>query len=87
MRSKSKGLGTLDLSGNLTRQSQQTLSISDESSHVVNIGSMIEDMESKLRSVLNDVYFGKTRDIIGDLRSELFFLFFSNSDSLLTVYF
>lgn len=87
MRSKSKGLGTLDLSGNLTRQSQQTLSISDESSHVVNIGSMIEDMESKLRSVLNDVYFGKTRDIIGDLRSELFFSFFSNSDSLLTVYF
>lgn len=69
MKSKSKGLGSLDLSGNLTRQSEQTLATKDESSHVVNIGTMIEDMESKLRSVLNEVYFGKTRDIIGDLRT------------------
>lgn len=69
IRSKSKGLGTLDLSGNLTRQSEQTLPTTDETSHIVNVGSMIEDMESKLRIVLNEVYFGKTRDIIGDLRT------------------
>lgn len=71
MRGKSQGLGTLDLSGNLTRQSEQTLPVADESSHIKNIGSMVEDMESKLRNILNEVYFGKTRDIIGDLRSKL----------------
>lgn len=75
IRGKSKGLGSLDLGGNLTRQTEQTLPVADESSHIANIGSLIEDMESKLRNILNEVYFGKTRDIIGDLRSEYFFSF------------
>lgn len=72
---KSSALGILELGGNLTRQAEQTLSITDDSSHIVNVGSMIEDMESKLRNVLNEVYFGKTRDIIGDLRSKFYFPF------------
>lgn len=36
---------------------------------MVNIGRMIEDMENKIRNLLQEVYFGKTRDIIFDLRS------------------
>ncbi|VVT48672.1 uncharacterized protein SAPINGB_P001894 [Magnusiomyces paraingens] len=68
---KNKILGSLDLGGNLTRQAEQTLPVVDESgsSHITNIGTMVEEMESKLRNVLNEVYFGKTRDIVGDLRS------------------
>ena len=30
---------------------------------------MIEDQEIKMRNLLQDVYFGKTRDIVHDLRS------------------
>lgn len=30
---------------------------------------MIEDMEIKMRNLLQEVYFGKTRDIVFDLRS------------------
>jgi capping protein beta len=30
---------------------------------------MIEEMEIKMRNLLQDVYFGKTRDIVYDLRS------------------
>ena len=30
---------------------------------------MIEDLESKMRSMLSDVYFGKTRQILSDLRT------------------
>lgn len=30
---------------------------------------MIEDMEIKMRNLLQEVYFGKTRDIVYDLRS------------------
>jgi len=29
----------------------------------------VEDMENKIRSTLNDIYFGKTRDIVNGLRS------------------
>lgn len=69
LNSKVQSLGSLDLSGNLTRQTEQSLPVEDSGSHIANIGSMIEDIESKLRNVLNEVYFGKTRDIIGDLRT------------------
>ena len=35
----------------------------------LNTGRMIEDMENKIRSTLNDIYFGKTKDIVNSLRS------------------
>jgi capping protein (actin filament) muscle Z-line, beta len=44
-------------------------SISDATSHIANTGRMIEDMEIKMRNLLQEVYFGKTRDIVFDLRS------------------
>jgi capping protein beta len=30
---------------------------------------MVEDMENKIRNTLNEIYFGKTRDIVNGLRS------------------
>lgn len=33
------------------------------------MGRMIEDMEAKMRNQLQEVYFGKTKDIVGSLRS------------------
>lgn len=41
----------------------------DASSHVQNVGRMVEDMEIKMRNLLQEVYFGKTRDVVNDLRS------------------
>lgn len=43
--------------------------ISETSPHIANIGRMVEDMENKIRSTLNEIYFGKTKDIINGLRS------------------
>lgn len=37
--------------------------------HIANIGRIIEDMELKLRNLLQEVYFGKTKDIVKSLRS------------------
>ena len=37
--------------------------------HVVPIGRLIEEMEAKLRSSLDDVYFKKTREVVEHLRS------------------
>ena len=43
--------------------------VDDPSMHIANIGRMIEDMETKMRHLLKDVYFGKTKDTVNDLRS------------------
>ena len=65
---------------------EQDWPLQDSSSHITNTGKMIEEMEIKMRNLLQEVgptcrdwdiiinqtqkvYFGKTRDIVYDLRS------------------
>ena len=62
-------LGSMDLSGNLVRQVEQDHPVDDDTSHIVNVGKMVEDNELKMRNLLQEVYFGKAKDIVGDLRS------------------
>lgn len=62
-------LGELDLSGNMTRQVEQDLPAESDESHIANIGRIVEDMELKMRNLLQEVYFGKAKDVVGDLRS------------------
>merc|ERR1712200_60453 len=61
--------GTMNLGGSLTRQIEQDATVSEASPHIANIGRLVEDMENKIRSPLNEIYFGKTRDIVNGLRS------------------
>lgn len=61
--------GTMNLGGSLTRQIEQDAPVSDTSPHIANIGRMIEDMENKIRNTLNEIYFGKTKDVVNGLRS------------------
>lgn len=68
--SSGEALGQLDLSGNMTRQVEQDLPVDGDEGHVVNVGKMVEDMELKMRNLLQEVYFGKAKDVVGDLRSE-----------------
>ena len=42
----------MDLSGNMTRQIEQDMPVDDDSSHVVNVGKLVEDMELKMRNLL-----------------------------------
>lgn len=62
-------LGEMDLSGNMTRQVEQELPVESDESHIANIGRLVEDMELKMRNLLQEVYFGKAKDVVGDLRS------------------
>lgn len=50
-------------------QIEQDASVSESSPHIANIGRLVEDMENKIRNTLNDIYFGKTKDILNGLRS------------------
>uniref|UniRef100_A0A0K0D4Z5 F-actin-capping protein subunit beta n=1 Tax=Angiostrongylus cantonensis TaxID=6313 RepID=A0A0K0D4Z5_ANGCA len=63
------GSGMMNLGGSLTRQAEQDAPVNEQNTHLVNIGRMIEDQESKMRSTINEIYFGKTKKVIGDLRS------------------
>lgn len=62
-------MGELDLSGNMTRQVEQELPVDGDESHIANVGRLVEDMELKMRNLLQEVYFGKAKDVVGDLRS------------------
>lgn len=62
-------LGLVDMSGHLTREGEDTQSVTDANSHIMNIGRLIEEMENKIRNQLQEIYFGKTRDIVDQLRS------------------
>ncbi|KAL0015769.1 hypothetical protein SO802_002838 [Lithocarpus litseifolius] len=58
--------GTFSLSGSIRRQMDMSLSVAE--GHLCNMGRMIEEMESKLRNSLDQVYFGKTKEMVCTLR-------------------
>lgn len=67
----------LRLAGNLIRQSEKTCSVNDETDnvanihtqHVTNLGTIVEEIETQMRSMLDTVYFEKTRDIFQQVRN------------------
>jgi capping protein (actin filament) muscle Z-line, beta len=64
-----------ELAGSLTRQTSAesplaTTASDAGSSHIRNIGKLIEDVEGKIRSQVVEIYFGKTKDVLGLVRSK-----------------
>jgi capping protein (actin filament) muscle Z-line, beta len=47
--------GEVTLSGSMTRQTEQDWPLQDGTSHITNTGKMIEEMEIKMRSLLQEV--------------------------------
>lgn len=62
------GSGMMNLGGSLMRQKEQDASLND-STHIANIGRMVEEMENQIRHSLNTIYFDKTKSILNSLRS------------------
>ncbi|GAA5995662.1 F-actin-capping protein subunit beta [Rhodotorula paludigena] len=68
--------GEVALGGSMTRQHELTCALDPSSattlaqSHLANVGRLVEDMELKLRNLLGEVYFSKTKDVLGALRSQ-----------------
>ena len=58
-----------NLSGSLTRQSElKSVTVTSTKPHLSHIGRMIEDMETDMRSNLNELYILKTREVVNSLR-------------------
>ncbi|BGP50974.1 F-actin-capping protein subunit beta [Rhodotorula kratochvilovae] len=70
------GEGEVALGGSMTRQHELSAPLDPTSpatlaqSHLANVGRLVEDMEAKMRNLLGEVYFSKTSDILGALRSQ-----------------
>ncbi|WFD36652.1 F-actin-capping protein subunit beta [Malassezia cuniculi] len=65
----SRAQGSVDLSGSLSRESDERLRVSDFAGHIANLGRLVEEAEGRIRNQLQEVYFGKTRDVVGLVRS------------------
>lgn len=68
---ETEATGMVRLAGSLTRQQEQDFPVSDQNPHITNIGRMVEDMELKLRTTIDIIYFGKTKEVFNNLRSML----------------
>ena len=79
-KSGSSPIGAVELGGSMTRQQESTFPLDPipsslassnpiNPSHIANIGRMVEEQEMKMRNLLQEVYFAKTRDVVNDLRS------------------
>ncbi|KAI6183690.1 F-actin-capping protein subunit beta [Aphelenchoides bicaudatus] len=62
-------VGEMSVGGSLTRPLERDAAVNEQQTHLSNIGSLVEDNENKMRSFLNDIYFGKTREVVGNLRT------------------
>merc|ERR1712032_1695986 len=70
MKTNKPAHGEMNLSGSMTRQVEnKDAPVDDSNPHVANIGKMVEEMEIKMRNSLQEVYFGKTKDVVNDVRS------------------
>lgn len=59
----------MNLGGSLMRQMERTMPLDAQSPHVINMGKLVEEHENKIRNTLNEIYFGKSKDIVNGLRS------------------
>jgi len=63
-------LGDVDLSGSMTKQDERRLPMDDgQNTHISNLGTMLEDMELKIRNAIEGIYIQKTREVINGMRS------------------
>ncbi|GHJ87646.1 hypothetical protein NliqN6_4048 [Naganishia liquefaciens] len=59
----------VSLSGTMTRDLEQVKSLARYDDHIANVGRLIEEQENKMRNSLAEVYFGKTKDVVQELRT------------------
>jgi len=63
-------MGSCDLSGSMNKQKSETKTISKTkgTNHLIHMGTMIENMDHRIRAEIMEIYFSKTRQIIDGMR-------------------
>lgn len=71
METNCEATGKVSFAGSLTRQNEKTLSTNQKDSHVINIGGFVEETESRMRQILDAIYFSKSKEITNACRSQM----------------
>jgi len=63
-------IGSCDLSGSMNKQKSETKAINKQNgtNHLINMGTMIEAMDHRIRGEIMEIYFSKTRQVIDGMR-------------------
>jgi capping protein beta len=61
--------GTVDLSGSMTQQATKKSKIDKFTSHIANMGKMLEATETTVRNKIENIYIQKTRQVISGIRA------------------
>lgn len=69
MQMKDDLIGSLELSGSMTKQDTKTLTVDAEHPHIANIGRMLEELELRMRNDIEGIYIQKTREIMNGMRN------------------
>jgi len=69
---ESERSGKVVIAGNLTRQVTKENAVIDgkDNTHITNLGSLIEATENSMRMGMEQIYLGRTKDIVFDLRKK-----------------
>jgi capping protein beta len=60
-----------NVSGSIIRHNIREYAVgNDNSSHIINIGKFVEDVECNMRSELDGLYIQKTKSIVGTIRRQ-----------------
>jgi capping protein beta len=47
------------------------VTVNKDNTHVSNLGQQIEKVENSMRATIETIYFGRTKDIVGDIRKKV----------------
>eukprot|EP00906_Rhabdomonas_costata_P026731 RCo038063 len=67
---RAPGAAALSIHGSLTRQSETELEVNSVQTHIVNLGNLVQEMENRVRTTMDQVYFGKAVEVTDALRSK-----------------
>ena len=68
LNTSSANIDHMDLSGSISRQLESNFPVIEDHDPIGNIGRLIEEMESKMRSLVQEIYFGKTKNVVNEIR-------------------
>jgi capping protein beta len=61
-------VGEVDIAGSMTQQETKVLPAADVNGHIPNMGNMLEQMELKIRNLIQSIYIDKTRGVVNGIR-------------------
>lgn len=67
LKKNKKGYGKMKIGGSIKRKVEEDEKVREEQKKIEKIGRMVEEMEKKIRNKINEIYFGKKKEIVNGM--------------------